>query len=223
MTTPLTPAELAELTIFPLPSSALFPGTPLPLHVFEPRYRAMVRDALAAKKPLAVARLRPGFESDYEGRPPVFEVCGAGRIVEHVEHEDGRYHLVLRGVERVRILAELPAEHAYRIVRAERLEDLPGDPRVSAALVTKLQTLWQALAPTLPEALRQLHEITSGADDASAFSDRLGAVLASDAELAQRLISELDPCERLQLIAERLQEIAESIATKAWQPRSDLN
>ena len=62
----LRPEDLAALSIFPLPDATLFPGVPLPLHVFEPRYRALVRDALASSKVLAVARLKPGFESDYE-------------------------------------------------------------------------------------------------------------------------------------------------------------
>jgi Lon protease-like protein len=220
---PLTRAELAALSIFPLPNAALFPGTALPLHVFEPRYRAMIRDALADTKALAVARLRPGFELDYEGRPPVFEICGAGRIVEHVEHEDGRYHLVLRGVARVRILAELPPLQAYRVVRAEVVEEVPADPRLSAALETKIQALWQKLGPRLPDALRDLAEVTRGAEDAAAFSDRLGSVLAGDADVTQGLLSEPDPCERLRLIAERLQAVADSVAPEGSKGRSSLN
>jgi uncharacterized protein len=223
MAEPLTQGELAALSIFPLPNAVLFPGTRLPLHVFEPRYRAMIRDALADTKTLAVARLRPGFASEYEGRPPVFEVCGAGRIVEHVEHEDGRYHLVLHGVARVRILNELPPLQPYRVVRAELIEDLPVDPRLSAALETKVRALWQQLRPRLPEELRDLAEITRGADDASAFSDRLAAVLAGDADVTQGLLAEADPGERLRVIAERLQIVADSLPPRGRRADSSLN
>jgi uncharacterized protein len=223
VTEPLTPAELAALSIFPLPNAVLFPGTLMPLHVFEPRYRAMIRDALADTKALAVARLRPGFERDYEGRPPVFEICGAGRIIEHLEHEDGRYHLVLRGVARVRILSELPPLQPYRVVRAETIDDVAVDPRLSAALVTQIQALWQELGPRLPDALRDLADITRGADDAAAFSDRLAAVLAGDADVTQALLSEADPTERLRMIAERLRAVADSLAPGASKSRSSLN
>jgi Lon protease-like protein len=223
MTDALTPAELSALSIFPLPNAALFPGTLLPLHVFEPRYRAMIRDALADTKALAVARLRPGFEGDYEGRPPVFEVCGAGRIIEHLEHEDGRYHLVLQGVSRVRIVNEHPPAAAYRVVRAEPIHDLPADPRLSTTLETAIRTLWQRLAPRLPEAIRDLAEVTRGAEDAAAFSDRLAAVMAGEGDVTQQLLAEADPCERLRLIAERLQAVADSVAPKGSKARSDLN
>ena len=93
--------DLAELSIFPLPQVTLFPGGVLPLHVFEPRYRALVRAALAGRGLLAIARLKPGFESDYEGRPPVFEVCGVGAIETCSERDDGRFDLTLRGRTRL--------------------------------------------------------------------------------------------------------------------------
>jgi Lon protease-like protein len=67
------PAALASLPIFPLPNAVLLPGGLLPLHVFEKRYREMTRDCLAGHQLMGVARLRPGFESSYYGRPPVYE------------------------------------------------------------------------------------------------------------------------------------------------------
>src|SRR5262245_187582 len=110
----LDAADLRALPIFPLPNVALFPGAALPLHVFEPRYRELVRDALAGKKAMGIARLKPGFESNYEGRPAVFDVCGAGIIDGHRELADGRYDIVVRGVARVRILNEHPPLQKYR-------------------------------------------------------------------------------------------------------------
>src|SRR5438445_1440036 len=95
---------LDALPIFPLPQTVLFPGALLPLHVFEPRYRALTRDVLAGRKLMGVARLKPGFEATYDGRPPVFSVCGVGIVTESVEHADGRFDLTLRGLSRVRIV-----------------------------------------------------------------------------------------------------------------------
>lgn len=212
--------ELNALSVFPLPNAALFPGAVLPLHVFEARYRDLVRDALSGSKTLAIARLKPGFESDYEGRPPVYEVCGAGRIIEHTAHRDGRYHILLRGISRVRIVRELPPATLYRVVRGELIDDLPVDPALGSALEQKIHQLWSALGPELPDVLRDLTEVTRGAEGAGAFADRVAAVMAGDAELGQTLLSEPDPCERLRMIAERLQTLTDSITPVS---RSGLN
>jgi Lon protease-like protein len=218
----LAPAELAALSIFPLPDATLFPGTPLPLHVFEPRYRALVRDALAGSKVLAVARLKPGFESDYEGRPPVFDVCGAGRIIEHLELPDGRFHIMLRGLARVRILRELPPAQSYRVVRAELVPDLPVDAGLSGALEQEIAALWRVLAPKLPEPVRDLAEVTHGAAGAGAFADRVASILAGDALASQALLAEPDPCERLRLIVERLHAAVDSLGLRGA-TKSGLN
>jgi Lon protease-like protein len=216
----LDPGDLRALPIFPLPNAALFPGAPLPLHVFEPRYRDMIRDALAGNKALAVARLRPGFEQHYEGRPAVFDVCGAGRIVDHVQRDDGRYDILLRGVARVRILNEHAPLQKYRLVNAELLSDAPGSAELAAAFHERLRSLWPVLAPHLPEAARDLASFAQGADGAGELSDRLAGSLFGDPELTQRLIEELDPAERLRIVTDALHEVVEKVSRRS---RSALN
>jgi uncharacterized protein len=80
-----------------------FPKTLLPLHVFEPRYRQMIADALRADQGICVALLKPGWEADYEGSPEVYPVACLGRIVKHEALPDGRFHVVLHGESRVMI------------------------------------------------------------------------------------------------------------------------
>lgn len=214
----LTTADLAALPVFPLPGSALFPGSMLPLHVFEPRYRDLVADALADRKVMAVARLKPGFEDDYEGRPPIFDVCGAGVIVQHARRSDGRYDLLLRGLSRVRIVREHPPATRYRVVQASLLPDLPADAALTSALEQKLASLWAELAPHFPEALRDLGALAKGAPSAGALADRLSGALFADPELTQRLLSEPDPAERLALITEQLSELATSLSPAPTKP-----
>ena len=211
----LSPSDLRALPIFPLPNAALFPGVGLPLHVFEPRYRDLVRDALAGNKAMAVARLKPGFEENYAGRPAVFEVCGAGVIVDHVEREDGRYDILVRGVSRIRILNEHAPLQKYRVVNAELLADAPTDPELAAAFHERLRSLWPTLAAHLPEPARDLGAFTRGAEGAGVLSDRLAGALFGDPELTQRLLDELDPAERMRIITDELREIAERISGKA--------
>lgn len=123
MTGPLIPARIP---LFPLPSAVLFPGMPLPLHVFEPRYRRMVSDALETERVIGMTLLRSGWEANYEGRPPVYACGCAGRIEQCRSLPDGRYALVLRGVGRFRIVSEHPGRE-YRIASVSGLDDAPGD------------------------------------------------------------------------------------------------
>ena len=117
------------IPIFPLPNAVLFPNVFLPLHIFEPRYRAMVSDALAGDRLIGMTLLQPGYESHYEGRPPVFRIGCAG-VITHTERlADGRFNIVLRGLEKFRIVDE---DHrlAYRVAQVEGLpEEIDADGR----------------------------------------------------------------------------------------------
>jgi len=219
----LAPQDLARLPIFPLPNVVLFPGTVMPLHVFEPRYRALTRDVLAGRKLMGIARLRPGFEADYEGRPPLFDVCGVGIVTESSQHPDGRFELTLRGLARVRIVEELSSEQLYREVRAEELEDLPSDPALTSAWQRKLISLWALLSPHLPEPVRDLRALTRGAEGAGAYADRLAASLVGDPDGSQRLLAERDPAERLRLLVEKLESVLDAVKPSAAGKRKDLN
>jgi Lon protease-like protein len=94
------------IPIFPLPNVVLFPNVFLPLHIFEPRYRRMVADALAGDRIIGMVLLRPGYEANYEGRPSIYEIGTAGVITHAAPLDDGRFNIVLRGVERFRVLDE---------------------------------------------------------------------------------------------------------------------
>ena len=123
---PLSPLP-PVIPLFPLGDVVLFPRVPLPLHIFEPRYRKMVADALAGSRVIGMILLRPGWESDYEGRPPVFDAGCAGVIEQWEELPDGRYNIVLKGLSRFRVRQEYTGE-PYRVASVEALEDAPGTP-----------------------------------------------------------------------------------------------
>jgi len=113
------------LPIFPLPNVVLFPNVFLPLHIFEPRYREMVADAVANDRLIGMVLLRPGWEHDYEKQPPVYPI-GCSGVMTHVEQlADGRYNIVLRGIDRFRILEE-DYRRSYRRAAVEPLAE--GEP-----------------------------------------------------------------------------------------------
>ena len=114
----LPEAALADLPVFPLPQVVLFPHAMLPLHVFEPRYRAMLKDCLETHKLMAVALVLDANDRDEHGNPRMAQIAGVGLIVEHQQLPDGRSNILLHGQGRVR-LEELPFVPPYR--RAARL------------------------------------------------------------------------------------------------------
>jgi Lon protease-like protein len=104
------------VALFPLPNAVLFPGTVLPLHIFEPRYRSMVRDCSLGDGLIGIALLRPGYEKDYDGSPAIHSVGTVGRIEQLNPLADGRFTLNLVGLQRVEY-HEIPSDKAYRLAR----------------------------------------------------------------------------------------------------------
>ncbi|MCO5168245.1 MAG: LON peptidase substrate-binding domain-containing protein [Planctomycetes bacterium] len=115
-----------HVPLFPLPSTVLLPGALLPLHVFEPRYRDMVRHALDGERLIAMALLRPGWEPDYHGAPEIEEHVCVGRILLEQPLEDGRWNVLLVGLRRARVLDE-DRSRPFRVARVAVLEDAPPD------------------------------------------------------------------------------------------------
>jgi hypothetical protein len=99
---------------------------PMPLHIFEPRYRKMVADTLGTHRTIGMTLLKPGWEEGYEGRPPIYPVGCSGVIAQHERLEDGRYDIVLRAQSRFRVLEEHEGE-PYRLATVETLTDGTGD------------------------------------------------------------------------------------------------
>ena len=107
-----------RLSIFPLPGAILFPGLQLPLHIFEPRYRALVGDALVRDRQIAMIQPQRPIEGS-----PLYTVGCVGRIGEIEAMDDGRYNLILEGIARFKVLRELDVATAFRQVEGELIED----------------------------------------------------------------------------------------------------
>jgi len=115
------------IPVFPLPDVVLFPGVFLPLHIFELRYREMVKDSLAGDRLIGVSLLRPGWDHDAEGRPAIYPIGCVG-LISHVEElPDGRYNMVLRGVEKFRVVREEEQIRAYRRAAVDYFEERMTD------------------------------------------------------------------------------------------------
>lgn len=197
--------------LFPLPNVVVFPGTTQPLHVFEARYREMVRDALNGPGLVAMALLRPGYERLYHtNRAEIHRVVCVGQVREHAELPDGRYLLNLHGLWRARVVGE-ERDRAYRRATVERLPEpaflIDGDGVLSlrAALygvlssspydrLEEASSLRLLLQPSVP---------LGRAVDMLAY--RL--VPTDEIEIKQRILEELDPFQRGTVLLEELRSL----------------
>ena len=198
-----------SIPIFPLPSVVLFPNVFLALHIFEPRYRHMFADALNGDRMIGMVLLQPGFEADYDGSPPIYRT-GCSGLITHAERlEDGRYNVVLRGVEKFRITAEEDAA-VGRLYRSAIIN--PVDETVRATERDRLRAERKRLETVLEPLL------TNGLDKhlppAMPDEDLINA-------LAQYL--EFEPIEKLALLdrdgaIERCRSMVELLEMKAMSP-----
>lgn len=190
----MNPEPRMEIPIFPLPNVVFFPHTLLPLHIFEPRYRQMLADCLAGERRLAVVLLQPGWEADYEGRPPVHTIAGAGEILRSKRRPDGRSDILLRGLGRILIEEELPSPKPYRVARASWLQDVyPSHGEESLAPQTeRLRQACAQLLSTLPQPVPRLVELLTDRDPPGTFVDRVTDLVVHDIEQRQRLLEEND-------------------------------
>ncbi len=138
--------------IFPLPGVVLFPGTYLPLHIFEPRYRAMTESALAGDQVIGMVLIR-GEADALQRRAPIFDVGCAGRIVESERLRDGRFKLLLHGERRFRITREVEPTAPFRSVDAELLAQ-PSFPELASEVQSRLGEMRGELEARMLELVR---------------------------------------------------------------------
>lgn len=191
------------LKVFPLPDVVLLPGTPTPFHIFEPRYRAMTADALAGDRTLALATLA-SEDGATQDRAPIHPIAGAGIIESAEKLPDGRYHLHLHGLARVRLVAEIENRKPYREFQAELLEDVypPGGPAALTRQRSALDACVLQLAEVLPpeSGAPRLAEIAARTASPSALADLVAAAVVSEPVQRLAVIEELDVAKRLDLV-----------------------
>jgi Lon protease-like protein len=125
MTDPMDQTSFSSVPLFPLPNVVLFPQAVLPLHIFEERYKAMTADAVGGTRQIAMSLLRPGWETNYHGKPPIDPVVCIGTILTHERLADGRYNFLLQGTARAKIVREIDGA-PYRVAELQQLLEEPA-------------------------------------------------------------------------------------------------
>ncbi len=193
-----------RLSVFPLAGALLFPGMHLPLHVFEPRYRAMVSDAMARDQRIAIIQPRPqmaGDEEFDENHPPLFDLGCVGRIAEVQAMDDGRYNLVLEGLSLFRVLRELDVTTPFRQVEADMVP-IVDDETLSLGRRSSLELESRRFADAQGysvdwDAVTQL-------DDTSLVNG-IAQIAPFDVAAKQALLEAIDIEERAELIIQLMQ------------------
>jgi Lon protease-like protein len=191
--------------IFPLPNVVLFPGTYLPLHIFEPRYRQMTEAAIDGGQVIGMVLIRPD-EDPMQPRALVFDVGCAGRIVESERFPDGRFNLLLHGARRFRIAREAHSNALYRKVEAELLHD-PSFPELALDVQRSLTRsrgelearMLELVSLTAPESATQLGE-RMRALDPMLLQNALGFGLDCPTLEKQSLLETEDPIAQGELL-----------------------
>jgi Lon protease-like protein len=206
------PSRLPEVVpVFPLPNVVLFPGTVVPLHVFEQRYRAMVRDSVERDGIIGIVLLRQGYEKHYAGAPAFHELGTVGRIEQLDPLPDGRFNLNVVGLQRVEF-HEVPSTRLYRQAKiAPRPEPVvdDSDPEIQRA---KLELL--ASHAMLQSELRGDDEGTLVVDDRLSFALAVNGACANlpvASEIRQQLLSLDCLIERQRRVSRLVASVAQSL------------
>jgi len=191
-----------KVRLFPLPNLVLFPHVMQPLHVFEPRYRDLLEDALGDDRLIAMAMLEPGWENDYEGRPPLHPVACLGRIATYHRLEDGTYNVLLLGLRRVRLLRESESASRYREAEVEICEDHypPQEATDRTALQRKLREAFMRILPGLPDAQEQLDQLLGTNVSLGVLTDVISYMLQIGIRDKQALLAEPNVHRRAELL-----------------------
>jgi ATP-dependent Lon protease len=183
-----------RVRLFPLPNLVLFPHVIQPLHVFERRYVDMFLDAVEDDRLIAMSLLQPGWESDYEGRPPIEPVACLGRIITWQSQGSSRYNLLLLGMQRVKIVHELPPDRSFREAEVELVADCypPETETLRFALHAKLLETFQRLMPNLKDADELFSQLSLENVTLGTLTDVISYALDLGLPLKQKLLGE--PC-----------------------------
>jgi uncharacterized protein len=204
-----------EVRLFPLPDLVLFPHVLQPLHIFEPRYRSLLEDAIQDDGLIAMSLLKPGWEQDYEGRPPLYPTACLGRVTAHRRLEDGTHNLLLLGLHRVRLVRELSPRHRYREAQAELCEDYlpPFSAAEQKALTRRLRNAFLKALPLMPDAKDQLAELVDEDMSLGTLTDLASYVLELEPVGKHELLAEVNVWRRAHRLIEHLSTVAQTSKT----------
>jgi uncharacterized protein len=201
--------SLDAIPLFPLPNVVLFPRAVLPLHIFEDRYKQMTADVLESDKRIAMALLKPGWEKDYYGRPPIEPVVCVGKILSWEQLDDGKYNFLLQGTARARVIKEeKSAPGEYRVAKLEALQETPTLEIDLESQRKRLTDIFEQKKVGIIPVARQFRELIASMLPTVDIVDLAAFNLLDNIPLKQRLLAECDVPKRIKRGVDALEEWA---------------
>ncbi len=206
--------------VFPLSTIVFFPNTLLPLHIFEQRYRDMIKDAQESEKLIAMALLKPGWEKEYFKNPGIFSIAGIGRIVTSETQADGKSNIVLYGLKRVKIV-ELFDDKSYRRAKIELLENVSenNNEELKEKILYSISNWNDMLDDKLKKYKIQVNPQLSLAK----LTDILASVLITNVFEKQKFLEELNIIKRAEMILSFLETRLKMIEITSARQKGIIN
>jgi len=193
--------------LFPLPNLVLFPHVIQPLHIFEPRYVELLRDAIQSDKLIAISLLAPGWEDDYDGRPAIEPVACLGRVLTWQTQPSNRYNLLLLGLRRVQVVRELPPAHSFREAEVSVLEDeYPGGSKRRAELHRRLVAAFEKMLPRIQDSNELFNQLAVDTVSLGTLTDVISYALDLNISDKQALLAEPNVDLRAKILLKHLEQ-----------------
>jgi ATP-dependent Lon protease len=210
----------ADVRLFPLPNLVMFPHVLQPLHIFETRYCDMLEDALAGDQLIATALLQPGWEQDYDGRPPIAPVVCVGKVVSYAQQGDGRHNILLLGSRRARIRHEFPSGQPFRQAEVRFVDDHYDDSSAQCRqkLARRLIHFFRSQLPKTQVVQEQFDQLLGSEVPLGVLTDIVAFTLNFDLKVKQQLLQQLDVDRRAKVLLANLR----ALQTKKSQECTDF-
>jgi len=190
-----------------LGNCVLLPQQLLPLRIFEPRYRLMLKEALASHRMFAISMVDDSQATADNPEPPHPFTC-VGRIANHLENSDGTTHLIIEGLRRARVLNVERTQPYPRLTIAAVIDEPHQDSISTVRDVARILSYSEKIIESVgPDAESLLHRFNSLTNQPSVLADAVAGHLIEDSELRQELLACLSVERRLKLVADELAKL----------------
>ena len=223
-----SPEQFAGLArVFPLPNLVMFPHVMQAMHIFEPRYRALFEEAIEDDRLITLGLLEPGWEANYEGRPPLQKTACLCRIASHQRTPEGTYNVLLLGVRRLQLGVELPPEKPFRVFEADILDDhLPVELSAEAGHSAQRQLLaaFKRAMPKIPDSYDQLDQLLGNQITLGMLTDIVSYTVELPLSVKMALLAEQDVFQRTEMLLQALGPQASAApAQRTFPPAFSMN
>ena len=205
-----------QVKLFPLPNLVLFPHVVQPLHIFEPRYCELLKDALESDQLIGMGVLEPAWEAQYDHRPSIASTVCVGKIISHTPCDVERYNILLVGLRRARVVRELSSGKPYRMAEVQVMDDIypPEESGHRTELTQRLHELFQHFVPEGLAAQENFKRLVGKQLPLGILTDTITVALNLPAAIKLQLLAEENVDIRCRILTRCLEQKIKGVGCK---------